>query len=40
MGGYGVGNATSGSGGVVILDGNFTVPADRVKVNGGVAIEN
>ena len=39
MGGYAVGNATSGSGGVVIFDGNFTVPADRVKVNGGVSLD-
>lgn len=36
-GGYGVGDFTSGSGGVVVFDGNFNVAQDGVVVNGGVA---
>jgi hypothetical protein len=37
MGGHAIGDYTGGSGGVVIFDGGFTVPVDRVMVNGGVA---
>ena len=37
MGGYAIGDYTGGSGGVVIFDGGFFVPVDRVMVNGGVS---
>ena len=36
-GGYAIGDHTSGSGGVIVFDGGFSVPTDRVVVNGGVA---
>lgn len=36
-GGYGIGEFTSGSGGVVVFDGGFNVPQDDVHVNGGVS---
>jgi len=36
-GGYGMGGAYSGSGGVIVLDGFFDIPEEQVVMNGGQA---
>lgn len=40
MGGNGIGLSTSGSGGVVVLDGGFKAPFKQIAVNGGLHRKN